>query len=156
MQPYPWWTLYLEPPFRVRFGISTWLYIYTWFKRNMMKYDELNIYKYIWSSLWYPLQQGGGSKYLVLRGSKCELRTPSFWFRVLSSHLEPRAIFEIFSKFFRNEVLSSCPRLYNDCFHLLLSWKSMNMARMQCYSWDISLLCDLLTMKRCCRSARML
>ena len=113
----------VNPILRTSLSCQIWdlhliIYIYTWFKRNMMKYDELNIYKYIWSSLWYPLQQGGGSKYLVLRGSKCELRTPSFWFRVLSSHLEPRAIFEIFSNFFRNEVLSSCPRLYI----LYVSW----------------------------------
>ena len=84
--------------------------------------------------LWYPLQQGGGSKYLVLRtsflwflGSKCELRTPSLWFRVLSSHLEPRAIFECFSNFFRNEVLSSCPRLYiTNPNNALSQWQSFN------------------------------
>ena len=29
MQPYPWWTLYLEPPFCVRFGI---LHLTTWLK----------------------------------------------------------------------------------------------------------------------------
>ena len=29
MQPYPWWTLYLEPPFCVRFGI---LHLITWFR----------------------------------------------------------------------------------------------------------------------------
>ena len=29
MQPYPWWTLYLEPPFCVRFGI---LHLITWLK----------------------------------------------------------------------------------------------------------------------------
>ena len=29
MQPYPWWTLYLEPPFCVRFGI---LHLIAWFR----------------------------------------------------------------------------------------------------------------------------
>ena len=42
MQPYPWWTLYLEPPFVSDLGSPP--DYSTWFKRNMMKYDEL----YIW------------------------------------------------------------------------------------------------------------
>ena len=37
MHPYPWWTLYLEPPFFVGFMI---VHLITWFKWDMMKYDE--------------------------------------------------------------------------------------------------------------------
>ena len=71
MQPYPWRTLYLEPPFCVRFGI---IHLIAWFR-----WGSLFLVK-IFARFWHGLGFGGSLflfKILVKKYSKIDFS--SFW-----------------------------------------------------------------------------